>query len=60
MMVTTRVEGEVVAVAMDIKQDGEVKDRKNVSAPIGTTVKITGFLKKLPVRREVRDVLFLG
>lgn len=60
MTITTRVAGEVVAVAMDIKNDGEVKEKKNVSAQIGTTVKITGFLKKLPVRREVRDADSLG
>lgn len=53
MTITTRVEGEVVGAALDIAKDGTIKDEKSVSTPIGTSIKVTGFLKKLPVRREV-------
>ncbi|TGZ81990.1 hypothetical protein EX30DRAFT_395357 [Ascodesmis nigricans] len=51
-IITTRVEGEMVGATLEFAQDGTLKDEKSISCPIGTTVKVTGFLKKLPVRRE--------
>jgi DNA mismatch repair protein MutL len=52
LSLTTRVEGEPVAEVYDIARDGEVKERRSIGAPVGTTVKVAGFLKRLPVRRE--------
>lgn len=51
MSFTTRVEGEKVAEIYEVRRGGAVKVR-NISAPIGTTVRVEGFLKPLPVRRE--------
>jgi len=49
---TTRCEGENVAEVFEIARDGSVKEKRSVGAPLGTTVKVSGFLKRLPVRRE--------
>ncbi|KAF8536504.1 histidine kinase-like ATPase [Trichophaea hybrida] len=49
---TTRCEGENVAEVFEIARNGEVKEKRSVGAPVGTTMKVTGFLKRLPVRRE--------
>jgi DNA mismatch repair protein MutL len=53
MTVTTRVEGEQVATALKIDQQGEVIVQERASTAIGTTVKITDFIKSNPVRRQV-------
>lgn len=53
MTVTTRVEGEQVATALKINQQGEVAAQERASTAIGTTVKITDFIKTNPVRRQV-------
>lgn len=53
MTFTTRVEGERVATVCEVARNGSVQGRRTIGAPVGTTVKATGFLKKLPVRREV-------
>ena len=53
MMVTTRVEGEQVATALKIDQQGEVIAQERTSTAVGTTVKITDFIKSNPVRRQV-------
>ena len=53
MTVTTRVEGEQVATALKIDQQGEVIAQERASTAVGTTVKITDFIKSNPVRRQV-------
>jgi DNA mismatch repair protein MutL len=53
MTVTTRVEGEQVATALKIDQKGEVIAQERASTAVGTTVKITDFIKSNPVRRQV-------
>jgi len=53
MTVTTRVEGEQVATALKINQQGEVMAQERASAAIGTTVRIADFIKSNPVRRQV-------
>jgi DNA mismatch repair protein MutL len=53
MTVTTRVEGEQVATSLKINQQGEVVAQERASTAIGTTVKITDFIKTNPVRRQV-------
>ena len=53
MTVTTRVEGEQVATALKIDQQGEVVAQERASTAVGTTVKITDFIKSNPVRRQV-------
>ena len=53
MTVTTRVEGEQVATSLKINQQGEVVAQERASTTIGTTVKITDFIRSNPVRRQV-------
>ena len=53
LTISTRVEGEQVAVALKIDQNGEVESQERASLPIGTTVNITDFIKAHPVRRKV-------
>ncbi|GAB7334025.1 hypothetical protein MBLNU13_g06118t1 [Cladosporium sp. NU13] len=53
MTVTTRVEGEQVATALKIDPTGEVIAQERASTAVGTTVKITDFIKSNPVRRQV-------
>ncbi|KAK3706332.1 hypothetical protein LTR37_012847 [Vermiconidia calcicola] len=53
LTISTRIEGEQVATALKISQSGEVADRDRASLPVGTTIKITDFLKSHPVRKQV-------
>ena len=53
LTISTRVEGEEVATALKINQRGEVVKQDRASLPVGTTVKITDFIKAHPVRRQV-------
>lgn len=53
MTITTRVEGEQVATSLKINQQGEVAAQVRASTQVGTTVKITDFIKSNPVRRQV-------
>lgn len=53
IIITTRVEGEDIATAMKINPDGEVSTQERASHPIGTTVRMTDFLSKHPVRKQV-------
>lgn len=53
MTITTRVEGEIGATALKISQSGEVMAENHASHPVGTTVRITGFLARHPVRKQV-------
>ncbi|KAK5112473.1 hypothetical protein LTR62_004230 [Meristemomyces frigidus] len=52
MIVSTRVEGEEVATSMTINQLGDAIDQQRASLPIGTTVRVTDFIKSQPVRRQ--------
>jgi DNA mismatch repair protein MutL len=53
LIITTRVEGEQVATALKISQQGEVSGQDRASSPIGTTIKVTDFIKANPVRKQV-------
>ncbi|KAK4550257.1 hypothetical protein LTR36_003224 [Oleoguttula mirabilis] len=53
LTISTRVEGEQVATALKISQSGEVVGQERASLPVGTTVRITDFIKSSPVRRQV-------
>ncbi|OQN97266.1 hypothetical protein B0A48_16808 [Cryoendolithus antarcticus] len=53
LVITTRVEGEQVATALKINQQGELAGQERASAPIGTTVIVTDFCKANPVRRQI-------
>ncbi|KAK5124142.1 hypothetical protein LTR85_001845 [Meristemomyces frigidus] len=53
LTISTRVEGEQVATALKINQRGEVISQERASLPVGTTVRITDFIKTSPVRRQV-------
>ncbi|KAL8668991.1 MAG: hypothetical protein Q9168_006405 [Polycauliona sp. 1 TL-2023] len=52
LTVTTRIVGEATAVSLKVGQDGEVINEERVSHAVGTTVRITDFLKNIPVRRQ--------
>ncbi|KAI9840970.1 MAG: hypothetical protein M1837_001099 [Sclerophora amabilis] len=52
LSVVTRAEGEVVACKMSIDRPGQIERKEPASHPVGTTVRVTGFMKHLPVRRE--------
>lgn len=52
LTISTKVEGEQVAVALKINQQGEVAGQERASLPVGTTVKITDYMKALAVRRQ--------
>lgn len=52
MTISTRIEGEQVAAALKISQSGEILGQENASLPVGTTVRITDFVKANPVRRQ--------
>jgi len=51
--VTTRVQGEIVAIATQIKASGGIDSQTRVSHPIGATVNVTNFLAGLPVRKQL-------
>ncbi|KAK5172246.1 uncharacterized protein LTR77_003884 [Saxophila tyrrhenica] len=53
LTISTRVEGEQVATAMKINRQGEVTGQDRASLPVGTTIKVTDFIKSHPVRRQV-------
>lgn len=53
LTISTRVEGEQVAIGLRISGQGEVLGQERASLPVGTTIKITDFVKAHPVRRQV-------
>ncbi|GIZ43298.1 hypothetical protein CKM354_000653000 [Cercospora kikuchii] len=53
LTISTKIEGEQVAAALKISQKGEVIAQEKASLPVGTTVRITDFIKANPVRRQV-------
>ncbi|OAL55769.1 hypothetical protein IQ07DRAFT_529607 [Pyrenochaeta sp. DS3sAY3a] len=52
LSITSRVEGEPVAVRLKYGRNGELTSSEKDSHPVGTTVKVTGFFKHLPVRQQ--------
>ncbi|ODM21442.1 hypothetical protein SI65_02286 [Aspergillus cristatus] len=50
--VTTRVAAEVVGSAIKYGRNGELVSSQCASHPVGTTVRITDFLKHIPVRKR--------
>ncbi|KAF2705199.1 hypothetical protein K504DRAFT_471695 [Pleomassaria siparia CBS 279.74] len=52
LSISTRVEGEPVAVLMKFGRSGELESTERASLPVGTTVKVTEFFKFLPVRKQ--------
>ncbi|KAF2253273.1 hypothetical protein BU26DRAFT_419971 [Trematosphaeria pertusa] len=50
--ITTRVEGEPVAVKLKYGRNGKLASTERASAPVGTTVKLTDLFKFLPVRKQ--------
>ncbi|KAF2650211.1 hypothetical protein K491DRAFT_609241, partial [Lophiostoma macrostomum CBS 122681] len=50
--VTTRVEGEPVAVLLKFDRGGELVSTERASHPVGTIVKVTDFFRHLPVRKQ--------
>ncbi|KAJ5153755.1 DNA mismatch repair protein C-terminal [Penicillium coprophilum] len=52
LAVTTRVESEVAGLCLKYGRNGELTGTQLTSHPVGTTVRITDFLKHLPVRRQ--------
>ncbi|KAM3419672.1 PMS1 protein-like protein 1 [Cercospora zeina] len=53
LTISTKIEGEQVAAALKINQKGEIVAQEKASLPVGTTVRITDFIKANPVRRQV-------
>lgn len=50
--ITTRVEGDAVAVRVKLKPEGGVETSSPTSHPIGTTVCVSNFSSNLPVRHQ--------
>lgn len=50
--VTTRTEGEPVAVHVKLKSTGGTASQSSASHPVGTTVCVSNFLSKFPVRKQ--------
>ncbi|TAQ85755.1 hypothetical protein B7494_g5904 [Chlorociboria aeruginascens] len=56
--VITRTDGEAVATTARLKPSGGIDQQRHCSHPVGTTISITNFLSKLPVRKQttLKDV----
>ncbi|KAH8732720.1 hypothetical protein GQ44DRAFT_820992 [Phaeosphaeriaceae sp. PMI808] len=52
LSITTRVEGESVAVALKYDRNGELSTTERHSHPVGSTVKITHLFDSIPVRKQ--------
>ncbi|KGO46266.1 DNA mismatch repair protein, C-terminal [Penicillium expansum] len=52
LAVTTRVQSEVAGLCLKYGRNGELTESQRTSHPVGTTVRITDFLKHIPVRRQ--------
>ncbi|RJE26922.1 DNA mismatch repair protein [Aspergillus sclerotialis] len=50
--VTTRVEAELTGSSVKYGRNGEIISTQRASHPVGTTVRISDFLKYIPVRRQ--------
>ncbi|EME44108.1 hypothetical protein DOTSEDRAFT_79973 [Dothistroma septosporum NZE10] len=53
LTISTRIGSEQTAAVLKINQLGEVAGQERGSLPVGTTVRITDFIKANPVRRQV-------
>lgn len=51
--ITTRIEGEDIATAINIASNGKISAQEPASHPVGTTVRVTDFLSKYPVRKQI-------
>lgn len=51
-VVTTRIIGEATAVSLKVSRNGEVENEGRVSQAVGTTIRVTDFLRTFPVRRQ--------
>jgi DNA mismatch repair protein MutL len=51
--VTTRTDGEPVATKVKLKALGGIDSRSRASHPTGTTVTVTKFMYKLPIRKQM-------
>ncbi|KAH7087166.1 hypothetical protein FB567DRAFT_527103 [Paraphoma chrysanthemicola] len=52
LSVTTKVEGEPVAVKLKYGRDGELSSAERDSHPVGTTVKVAHLFENIPVRKQ--------
>ncbi|KAI7552288.1 hypothetical protein KC331_g1985 [Hortaea werneckii] len=52
LTISTKVESEPVCTALKINKNGQVVGQERASLPVGTTVRITDFIKANPVRRQ--------
>ncbi|KAI6902947.1 hypothetical protein KC318_g7207 [Hortaea werneckii] len=52
LTISTKIEGEPVCTALKINKNGQVVGQERASLPVGTTVRITDFIKANPVRRQ--------
>ncbi|KAJ5766129.1 uncharacterized protein N7511_003745 [Penicillium nucicola] len=52
VVVTTRVQSEVVGSCHKYGRNGELTGTQRISHPVGTTVRIENFLKHIPVRKQ--------
>ncbi|KAJ5124945.1 DNA mismatch repair protein C-terminal [Penicillium bovifimosum] len=52
LAITTRVESEVTGLCLKYGRNGELTGTSRTSHSVGTTVRITDFLKHIPVRRQ--------
>ncbi|KAE8371872.1 DNA mismatch repair protein [Aspergillus bertholletiae] len=50
--VTTRVEAEMVGTCIKYGRSGELISSQRASHPVGTTIRITGLFRHIPVRRQ--------
>lgn len=50
--ITTRIDGEAVGTVIRLKANGGVESQTSISHSVGTTVCVTNFFSKLPVRKQ--------
>ncbi|ESZ90125.1 hypothetical protein SBOR_9482 [Sclerotinia borealis F-4128] len=50
--VTTKMDGEPVAMCVALKALGGIQSQSRISHPVGTTVCVMNFMSKLPVRKQ--------
>ena len=50
--VTTRTEGEPVATSVKLNAPGGIDQQTRTSHPVGTTISVTSFFEKIPVRKQ--------
>lgn len=50
--ITTKMDGEPVATCVKLKALGGIQSQSRTSHPVGTTVCVTNFMSKLPVRKQ--------